>query len=324
MGLRVVGCGKYVPDAVVSNDHLHARLGFDSDWIVKRTGILERRHCLPHQATSDLCVEAALDCFTKSGYSAKDCDLLVLGTFTPDMSFPSTACIVQDRLGLVGPAIEVEAACAGFMYALITAAAYVLSGASDRALVIGGDANSRVLNPDDIKTYPLFGDGAGAVILERGRPDQGILAYSLGADGAGGPLLQREACGSRKPPTAELIAEKKHYMYMDGRAVFRWAVEILCDTIQDVLKAAGYTPADIDLYVAHQANIRIINAAIDVLKIPRSKVYNNLERYGNTSAGSIPIALDEALAESRLQEGQLAVFSGFGAGLAWGTAVMRW
>lgn len=324
MGLRVVGCGKYVPDAVVSNSHLHARLGFDSDWIVKRTGILERRHCLPHQATSDLCVEAALDCFAKSGYSAKDCDLLVLGTFTPDMSFPSTACIVQDRLGLVGPAVEVEAACAGFMYALITAAAYVLSGASDRALVIGGDANSRVLNPDDIKTYPLFGDGAGAVILERGRPDQGILAYSLGADGAGGPLLQREACGSRNPPTAQLIAEKKHYMYMDGRAVFRWAVDILCDTIQDVLKAAGYTPADIDLYVAHQANIRIINAAIDVLKIPRSKVYNNLERYGNTSAGSIPIALEEALAEGRLKEGQLAVFSGFGAGLAWGTAVMRW
>lgn len=324
MGLRVTGIGKYVPDAVVSNEHLHARLGFDSDWIVKRTGILERRHALPHQATSDLCVEAANDCFAKSGYTAKDCDLLVLGTFTPDMSFPSTACIVQDRLGLVGPAIEVEAACAGFMYALITAAAYVVSGASDRALVIGGDTNSRVLNPDDIKTYPLFGDGAGAVILERGRPDQGILAYSMGADGAGGPLLQRESCGSRRPPTAEDLAAGKHFMYMDGRAVFRWAVDILCDTIQDVLSAAKYTPADVDLYVAHQANIRIINAAIDVLKIPRSKVFNNLEKYGNTSAGSIPIALDEAIADGRLKEGQLAVLSGFGAGLAWGTAVMRW
>jgi 3-oxoacyl-[acyl-carrier-protein] synthase-3 len=324
MGVRVAGTGKYIPDGVVTNDHLHARLGFDSDWIVKRTGILERRHALPHQATSDLCVEAAKDCFAKSGLTAKDCDLLVLGTFTPDMSFPSTACLVQDRLGLVGPAIEVEAACAGFMYALITGAAYVLSGASDRALVIGGDTNSRVLNPDDIKTYPLFGDGAGAVILERGRPDQGILAYSMGADGAGGPLLQREACGSRLPPTPELIAQKKHFMYMDGRAVFRWAVDILCDTIQDVLKAAKLTTADVDLYVAHQANIRIINAGIDVLRIPRSKVYNNLERYGNTSGGSIPIALDEAIADGRLREGQLAVLSGFGAGLAWGTAVMRW
>ena len=169
---------------------------------------------------------------------------------------------------MVGPAIEVEAACAGFMYALVTAAAYVVSGASDRALVIGGDANSRVLNPDDIKTYPLFGDGAGAVILERGRPDQGLLAYSLGADGAGGPLLERAACGSRTPPTPELLAAGKHFMYMDGRAVFRWAVAILCDTIQDVLAHTRMTPGDVDLYIPHQANIRIINAACDVLSIP--------------------------------------------------------
>src|SRR5215471_7861223 len=149
MGVRVIGTGKYIPDMVVSNDHLHARLGFDSDWIVKRTGILERRHAAPNQATSDLCVEAVNDLFAKTGRTAKDCDLLVLGTFTPDMSFPSTACLVQDRIGLVGPAIEVEAACAGFMYALITAAAYVKAGLSERALVIGGDTNSRVLNPAD-------------------------------------------------------------------------------------------------------------------------------------------------------------------------------
>jgi len=323
-GIRVVGSGKYIPDMVVGNDHLHARLGFDSDWIVKRTGILERRHAAPHQATSDLCIEAAKDLFAKTGLGAKDCDLLVLGTFTPDMSFPSTACLVQDRLGMVGPAIEVEAACAGFMYALITAAAYVKAGLSDRALVIGGDTNSRVLNPDDIKTYPLFGDGAGAVFVEPGPPDRGILAYSMGSEGSGGPLLQREAGGSRNPPTAEQIAEGKHFMYMDGRAVFRWAVDILCDTIQDVLSAAGLTTKDVNLYVAHQANIRIINAAIDVLNIPRSKVFNNLEKYGNTSAGSIPIALDEAIAEGRLKDGQLVLLSGFGAGLAWGTAVMRW
>jgi 3-oxoacyl-[acyl-carrier-protein] synthase-3 len=308
----------------VSNDHLHARLGFDSDWIVKRTGILERRHALPHQATSDLCVEAANDLFAKTGIDGRDCDLLVLATFTPDMSFPSTACLVQDRLGLVGPAIEIEAACAGFMYALITAAAYVKAGLSDRALVIGGDANSRVLNPDDIKTYPLFGDGAGAVVIEPGRSDQGILAYSMGSDGAGGPMLRRDACGSRLPPTPELLAQKKHYMYMDGYPVFKWAVNILCDTIQDVLIAADRTVDEVALYVAHQANIRIINAAIDSLHIPRTRVFNNLDRYGNTSAGSIPIALDEALAENRLQDGQLAVLSGFGAGLAWGTALIRW
>ena len=323
-GVKLVGTGKYVPDMVVSNDHLYARLGFDSDWIVKRTGILERRHAAPNQATSDLCVEAANDLFAKTGRNARDCDLLVLGTFTPDMTFPSTACLVQDRLGLVGPAIEVEAACAGFMYALVTAAAYVKAGQSDRALVIGGDTNSRVVNPDDIKTYPLFGDGAGAVFVEPGRPDQGILAYSMGADGSGGIHLPREACGSRLPPTPELLAEGKHYMYMDGRTVFRWAVDIVCDTIQDVLDAANLTSQDIDLFVLHQANIRIINAAIDVLKIPRSKVYNNLDRYGNTSAGSIPIALEEAQAEGRLKDGQLVLLCGFGAGLAWGTAVVRW
>ncbi|MBL8794706.1 MAG: ketoacyl-ACP synthase III [Planctomycetia bacterium] len=324
MGLRVVGTGSYVPDAVVSNEHLHKRLGFDSDWIVKRTGILERRHALPHQATSDLCCEAAKKCIAQAKVDPKDIDLLLLATFTPDMAFPATACLVQDRLGLRCPAVDMQAACAGFMYAFITGAAYVLSGASDLALIIAGDCNSRILNPDDLKTYPLFGDGAGAVLLTRGRPDQGILSYSMGSDGSGGDLLCRPACGSRLPPTAELLDRGMHYMQMDGRAVFRWAVAILCDTIQDVLNASGLKPEDIDLYIPHQANIRIINAAIDVLHIPRSRVYNNLERYGNTSAGSVPLALDEAIAEGRVKPGQRIVLSGFGAGLNWGTAVVCW
>src|SRR3984893_971427 len=220
-GVRVVGTGSYVPDAVVTNDHLHQRFGFDSDWIVKRTGILERRHALPHQATSDLCHEAAVRCIANANVDPKYIALVVLATFTPDMSFPSTACLVQDRLKLSAAAIEVEAACAGFLYALITGAAYIVSGASDVALVIGGDCNSRVLNPNDIKTYPLFGDGAGAVILARGRPDQGLLSFSLGADGGGADLLTRPACGSRLPPTPELLSKGQHYMHMDGRAVFR-------------------------------------------------------------------------------------------------------
>jgi 3-oxoacyl-[acyl-carrier-protein] synthase-3 len=322
--VRVLGSGSYVPDAIVTNDHLQQRFGFDSDWVVKRTGILERRHALPHQATSDLCHEAALRCLDNAGVKAQDIDLIVLATFTPDMSFPSTACLLQDRLKVSCAALEVEAACAGFMYALITGAAYVAAGVSDRALIVGGDCNSRILNPTDIKTYPLFGDGAGAVLLGRGRPDQGLLSFSLGADGGGGDMLSRPAGGSRMKLTPEVLAKGLHYMYMDGKAVFRWAVAILCDTIQDVLQAGKLTPGDIDLYVPHQANIRIINAAIDVLRIPRSKVYNNLDRYGNTSAGSVPLALDEALAEGRLKPGQLVVLSGFGAGLAWGTAVMRW
>ncbi len=323
-GVRILGTGSYVPEVVVTNEHLHTRLGYDSDWIVKRTGILERRHALPHQATSDLCHEAARRCLDRSGVNPDDIDLLVLATFSPDMAFPATACLVQDRLRLNCPAVEIEAACAGFMYGLITAAAYVVSGASDLALVVGGDCNSRIVNPDDLKTYPLFGDGAGAVLLTRGRPDQGILSYSMGSDGSGGDLLSRPACGSRLPPTPELLAKGLHYMHMDGRAVFRWAVAILCDTIQDVLRHAGMAPQDVDLYIPHQANIRIINAAIDVLHIGRGKVFNNLDRYGNTSAGSVPLALDEAVAEGRVKDGDLLVLSGFGGGLAWGTALIRW
>lgn len=323
MGLRVLATGSYVPDGVVRNEHLQQRLGCDSEWIIKRTGILERRHALPHQATSDLCREAALRCLAKANVDAKDVDLLLVGTFTPDMTFPSVACLVQDQLKLACPAVDIQAACAGFMYALVTGAAYVISGVSKLALIIGGDCNSRIINPNDLKTYPLFGDGAGAVLLAPGRSDQGLVSFSLGADGSGGDLLNRPACGSRQPPTPELLANNMHYLRMDGRAVFRWAVGILVDTIQDVLHAAEVTVNDVDLFIPHQANIRITNA-LDVLDIPRSKVFINLDRYGNTSAGSIPLALDEAMAEGRVKPGSLIMLSGFGAGLSWGTALMRW
>jgi 3-oxoacyl-[acyl-carrier-protein] synthase III len=323
-GVRILGTGSYVPDSVVTNEQLRQRLGCDSQWIMKRTGIRERRHAQAHQATSDLCQEAGRRCLEQAQVRPEDVDLLLLATFTPDMSIPSTACIVQHALKLNCPALEVQAACAGFVYALVTGAAYIVSGASDLALVIGGDCNTRIINPNDVKTYPLFGDGAGAVLLARGAADQGLISYCLGSDGSGAEWLSRPACGSRLPPTPKLLAEGKHYMCMDGRAVFRFAVSILCDTIQDVLNATGLHPLDIDLYVPHQANIRIINAAADVLHVPRSKVYNNLERYGNTSAGSIPLALDEALAEGLIRPGNLLVLSGFGGGLAWGTAILRW
>jgi 3-oxoacyl-[acyl-carrier-protein] synthase-3 len=330
MGVRVAGTGKYLPEIVVTNADLYDRLnfaarGYNAEWIVQRTGIRERRHARPEQATSDLCIAAAEDCFANTGYGPKDIDLVVLGTFTPDMSFPNTASIVQDKLHMVCAAIEVEAACAAFMYALVTAAAYVASGASDRALVIGGDANSRILNPADPKIYPLFGDGAGAVILEKGEPHQGILAYSLGSDGSGGPMLCRPAGGSRTAVTHELLDDGKMFMQMDGQGVYRWAVEILRDTVHDVMAHAGLTPDDIAVYVPHQANIRIIEQALHKwLEVPPAKVINNLDRYGNTSAGSIPIVLDEAWHAGRLRRGELALLSGFGAGLAWGTAVVRW
>src|SRR4029078_12746942 len=206
---------------------------------------------IPPEATGDLCYEAARRCIDAAGVKTSDIDLLLLGTFTPAMSFPSTSCLVQDQLKLKCPAVDLQAACAGFMYALVTGAAYVASGASDMALVIGGHCNSRIVNPDDLKTYPLFGDGAGAILLTRGRPDQGILSYSLGADGSGGGLLRRPACGSRLPPSPDLLAKGMHFMHMDGRAVFRWAVAILCDTIQDVLNASGLKPSNIDPHIPH-------------------------------------------------------------------------
>ena len=323
-GVRVLGTGSYVPDAVVSNDHLHQRFGFDSDWIVKRTGILERRHALPHQATSDLCHEAGRRCLANAGVKPRDIDLLVLATFTPDMSFPSTACLVQDRLKLNCPAIEIEAACAGFMYALITGAAYVVSGASDLALIIGGDCNSRILNPDDIKTYPLFGDGAGRRAADARPARPGLLSYSMGADGGGGDLLSRPACGSRLPPTAELLNKGLHYMHMDGRAVFRWAVAILCDTIQDVLKHSGLSTerhrpvhSPPGQHPHHQRrHRRAAHPPQPGLQQPRP-LRQHLGRLG--AAGP-----RRGRGRGPPQAGQLVVLSGFGAGLTWGTTVIRW
>jgi 3-oxoacyl-[acyl-carrier-protein] synthase-3 len=324
MGVQILACGSYVPDGVVTNEHLHCRLGCDPDRLLRQTGIRERRHVLPHQATSDLCCEAAQHCLDRAGVRPEDVDLLLVATITSDMTFPSTACLVQDRLKLSCPAVDLSAACAGFLYALVTAASYLAARTCDLALVIGGDCMSRVSNPTDKKTYPLLGDGAGAVLVARGSPRQGLLSYCLGADGSGAGLLGRKGCGSRLPPTPELLGTGLEYLHMDGPAVFTWAVGILCDTVSDVLASANLGPGDVDLYIPHQANIRIINAALDVLGIPRGMVFTNLERYGNTSSGSVPLALDEAISDDRVRRGDRIILSGFGAGLTWGTALWQW
>jgi 3-oxoacyl-[acyl-carrier-protein] synthase III len=323
-GVQILGTGSYLPDNVITNRELHESLGFDPDWIVNRTGIHERRFALPHQATSDLCTHAAVRCLKSAGCDPSEVDLLVLATMTPDMTFPSTGCLVQDRLKLNCPAFDLQAACAGFIYALITAAQFVVTGTSQRALVVGGDCNSRVINPGDQKSYPLFGDGAGAVLLGPGRPDQGMLAYQLGSDGSGSDLLNRPACGSRMLASPEAIAKGLHYLTMDGRAVFKWAVRILTDSAIAVLNKASRSVNEVRWFIPHQANIRIIHAASDVLGFHRDAVFKNLERYGNTSAGSIPIALDELMQEGLTTQGDLVLISGFGAGLAWGTTLWRW
>ena len=323
LGVAILGTGSYVPERVVTNEDLR-ELGFDPDWIVNRTGIHERRFAAPHQATSDLCIAAAQRCLKAANCAASEVDLVIVGTMTPDMSFPSTACLVQDRMKLACPAFDLQAACAGFSYALITGAQFVAAGTCRRVLVIGGDCNSRVINPGDPKSYPLFGDGAGAVLLGPGTPEQGMIAYQFGADGSGGDMLNRPACGSRMPPSPQALEQGLHFLTMDGRAVFKWAVRILADSTLAVLNKAN-TPIDkVRWFIPHQANIRIIHAATDVLKIPRDSVFKNLDRYGNTSGGSIPIALDELVRDGQVRPGDLLLTSGFGAGLTWGTALWRW
>jgi 3-oxoacyl-[acyl-carrier-protein] synthase III len=323
-GFRILGTGSYVPEPVVTNRDLEERLGFDSQWIVQRSGIRERRHAPAHMATSDLCYEAVLHAIDDAKIDPHDIDTIVVGTFTPDMAFPSVACMLQNRLGLLCGSFDVQAACAGFMYALTVGATFVKAGNSKLCLVVGGDCNSRIVNPNDMKTYPLFGDGAGAVIIAAGGDDEGFLAYQLGSDGSGGDLLCRPACGSRMPPTHESLDADLHYLRMDGRAVFKWAVNTVTDSLTEVLRHAGLGVDDISLFIPHQANIRIINAVSDVLGFTRDRMHNNLDRYGNTSAGSIPIALDEAIAAGRVKRGDKILVTGFGAGLTWGSAVLAW
>ena len=323
-GFRIRSVGSYAPPNIVTNEQLEQRYGFEEGWILRRTGIKERRFADDSQGTSDLAVAAARNALQSAGLQASDVDLLIVGTFTPDFTCPSTACLVQDKLNLDAPAMDLQAACSGFMYSLATGAQFIATGNARCALIIGADINSRIVRPDDQGTAPLFGDAAGAVILEPGDAAQGLVCYQLGADGAGGCMLDRPAGGTLHPATPELIAAGRHFLQMDGRNVFKWAIQAVTDSIRTVLDQAGKTPDDVALFVLHQANIRIINHAMEVLGIPAEKVFNNLQSYGNTSAASIPLALDGALRENRIQPGDLVVMCGFGAGLTWGTGLFRW
>lgn len=321
--VRVLATGGFVPDNVVKNEDL-GKLGYDADWIVQRTGILERRHAPADIATSDMAVAAAKNCIEQIDANPDEIDLLIVATMTPDVPIPSTACIVQERLGIKAPAFDMNAACAGFVYALSTGMQFVHSGASQLALVIGADKNSQIVNPADKKTFPLFGDGAGAVLLGNRLDDTAITTYTLGADGTGKDLLMQRAGGSRLPMTKELIGSEHQFLSMDGRSVFKWAVRMLSETITDVVNHAGLTIDDLDLVVLHQANMRILHAAAEDLGIPAEKLEINVDRYGNTSAASIPLGLDSAARAGRLKEGDRVLLCGFGAGLAWGTAILHW
>jgi 3-oxoacyl-[acyl-carrier-protein] synthase-3 len=322
-GVQILATGSYVPDQVVKNEDL-ATLGFDADWIIQRTGIRERRHAPPDIATSDMALAAARRCIERAGVNTDDIDLVILATFTSDMPVPATACVIQDRLGLSCAAMDLQSACAGFMYALITGMQFVATGCSRLALVIGADCNSRIVDPRDMRIYPLFGDGAGAVLLAKGSPEQGLVSYTLGSDGSGADLLYRPMGGSRTPPSIEGIQNNLQYLRMDGRPVFKWAIRLIDDTTRQVAEHAGLAISDLDLVVLHQANIRIMVAAAEQLCIDPKKLFVNLDRYGNTSAGSVPLALDEAVQQDLIHRGDHVLLSGYGAGLAWGTGIVRW
>lgn len=322
-GIEIVATGSYVPETIVANEDL-AALGCDSDWIVQRTGIHERRRAAPEQATSDLALRAAEQCLERAGVSAADVDLIVVATITPDHASPSTACHLQKQLGCIAPAMDVNAACAGFMYGLVTAGQFVAGGSSKCALVVGAEVMSRTIDPSDVKTYPLFGDGAGAVLL---RPTQdqskGLVSYTLGAEGCGGQMLCIPSGGSRLPLTEASLAAGEHFLHMEGRSVFKWAVRVVADSTRDCLIHSQTQVEDLDMMILHQANIRIIDSAVSDFNISPDKVFVNLDRYGNTSAASIPLALDEAWTSGRIQPGSRVLMCGFGSGLAWGTAVVQ-
>ena len=324
--VTIAATGSYVPDQIVTNADL-AALGCDSDWIVQRTGILERRKAADDQASSDLAYLAAMNCLASAGVSPSDVDLVVCATMTPDHVTPSTACLLQRRLGCIAPAFDVSAACSGFMYALITAAQFVRCGSAKNALVVGCEVMSRTVNTNDIKTYPLFGDGAGAVLLQPCAPNQetanGLIRFTLGSEGDTNALCV-PAGGSREPTTVESLNCGRQYLAMDGRTVFKWAVRVVADCFKDLLAAAVMHPEEIDLVILHQANIRIVDAAVSHLGIPREKVFVNLDKFGNTSAASIPMALDDANRLGLLKRGDVVLLCGFGAGLSWGASILRW
>jgi len=316
--VSITGLGVKVPDRVVTNDELSQYVDTSDEWIRERTGIRERRIASDTEALSDLALPATRDALAMAGVDAKDVDLVIVATVTPDMMFPSTAALVADAIGATdAAAYDLSAGCTGFMYALAQAYAMLAGGLAHRALVVGGDVLSRLFDWTDRSTLVLFGDGAGAVVLESA-PQQGFLGFELGADGGGGESLWLPGSGSRN------FDEADRRIKMNGREVFKFATRVLVQSAQDILAKAGLTIDDVDLYIPHQANVRIIDHATRKLGVPSEKVVINVDRYGNTSSGSIPLGLADALADGRLQKGRLVLMTGMGAGLTWGSALMRW
>ncbi|WP_312521054.1 beta-ketoacyl-ACP synthase III [Anaerospora sp.] len=321
----IIGIGSYVPEKVITNGDLEKIIDTSDTWIVERTGIRERRVVGAEQATSDLATIAAERALADAGVSAEELDLIIVATVTPDMVFPSVACLVQNNLKAVNAAaFDLTAVCSGFMYALVTGSTFIQTGMYKKILIIGAEALSTITDWTDRNTAILFGDGAGAAVLAEVPEGFGVLGVHLGAEGAGGDLLKMPAGGSRLPATAETVAQRLHYTRMDGNEVFKFAVKVMGEAVKQALEMANLTTADIDYLVPHQANIRIIQSAAKRVGMPMDKVVVNVDKYGNTSAASIPIALDEAVKDGKIKKGDTIAMVGFGGGLTWAASIVKW
>ena len=323
---RISSLATYVPPRLLTNADLEKLVETTDEWILQRTGIKTRHIVDPGVATSDLAKEAALAAIARAGLTPADIDFIVVGTTTPDMVFPSTACLVQTKIGATHAwGFDLMAACSGFTYGVTTAAQMVASGASNRALVIGADVMSSIIDYTDRTTCVLFGDGAGAVVVEAADEEGiGIIDFEAYVDGSGGDALCMPAGGSLKPASHDTVDQRLHFVKQDGQTVFKFAVRNTEEACRRILERNNTSPHDIDLFVSHQANRRIIMAAADKLGVAPEKVVINIERFGNTTAGTIPLALNDAVEEGRLKRGDLVLLASVGAGFTVGAILLRW
>ena len=322
---RITGTGSYVPEKVLTNQDIEKFLDTNDEWIRARTGISERHIAADGEQTSDLATRAAERAMEMAGVSAEDLDLIVVGTITGDYPWPATACIVQGNLGAKNAgAFDVSAACSGFLYALSCAIDRVEAGRCKKALVIGAEVLSRIVNWEDRNTCILFGDAAGAVIVEAGESDRGILSTHLHADGTQLELLYQPGFGTKFLPSVEALKEKNYFLQMQGNEVFKVAVRSMSEVANIALQANGMTAEDVDLFIPHQANIRILNATAKKIGLKDEQVYINVNRFGNTSGATIPLALDEANRAGRLKEGDVVLLDAFGGGFTWAATLLRW
>jgi 3-oxoacyl-[acyl-carrier-protein] synthase-3 len=324
-GAKITALACYVPPGVLTNEDLEKMVETNDQWIVERTGIRKRHIAAPEVATSDMAVEAARGVLAQRGIPATDLDAIIVCTVTPDMLFPSTACLVQDRLGAKGAwGFDLVAACSGFVYGLTTAAHFVMAGTHRKVLVIGADTMSRVIDYTDRGTCILFGDGAGAMLVEPAAEGEGFIGFLNEVDGSGGDYLKMPAGGSRMPATAETVAQRLHFVKQDGQQVFKYAVRKTFEMCRDLLARHGLTARDVKLLIPHQANRRIIIAAAERLGLSSDQVMINIESYGNTTAATIPLAARDAVEAGRLHKGDLVVFAAVGAGFTVGANLWRW